>query len=189
MVKLCFRNNNAFTLTEILIATIMVGMVFLGGISIYGSAFKFVKTSQQTDVSTNPAIALEIMTKRISLSNAGTLTFGTKQLNVRSDYACPDSFVSKNTPADFSDDNYWHYGFVNGAGGTALRTRCDASATTNVDSSDSALLNGVDFDGSNFGLVSPSGSGIPNVVNVHLEATSPAVTLDTNVALGAQAKN
>ena len=166
-------------------------MVFLGAISLYLSALGFLKRAQQNDVTTNPLVSLEDITKRISLSNSATLgTVVAGQLDVRADYAVCSYDLLPGSANNTGNDNYWHYRFVGGA----LRSICDNISNTIVAAGSPALINNVadppNPPGSSFALLNPSASGNASVVTIHLvTSASPAVTIDTSVALGAASKN
>ena len=190
----CSRSNaisvlklrfHGFTLMELLVALSLTSVVFLAAISVYLSALKFLKTTQQSGVSTNTVATLEDISKRISLANSAVVTGGgNPQLNVRADYAVC-SYNVLNTPANVADDNWWHYRLIN----NALRFICDANAATAVSGTGSILIDNVNTGGSTLRLINPSAAGNPTVVNIHVVTTSPVLTLDTNVALGAASKN
>jgi prepilin-type N-terminal cleavage/methylation domain-containing protein len=187
-------NKKGFTLFELLIGLVMISMVFAGSISLYLSSLKFLKRSQATDVTTNPAVSVENLTTPIGLANeawvngiAGPAGPGLT-LDLRADYPVCGDFTAPipNSAANFADDNYWHYGFV----GTGLYTICDSNPNTVVTAVGSTLLiPNVDVASSTFEIVNPSGSGASTVVAIHLVTTTPAATLETNVVLSGRAKN
>lgn len=183
MVKFCFFNARAFTLTEILVGTLLVGVVFLGGASVHITALRFLGTAQQNSfvITTDPAVMLEDVARRISLSNQATITVGNSRLNVRSDYNCLGAPL--NTPNNTVDDQWWHYRFQS----STLTWKCNG-LPTDIGPAGPILISNVTTASSYFAIINPSGAGQPTVVNIRLVSTVPVTTLDTNVALGASAK-
>ena len=169
---------------ELLVAVILISLVFIGSTAVYISGLKFLRLAQQNDVSTSPVIAVEDITQKISFANDAALAGG--QLTIRADYpTCSDfSVANVNSAANTADDRFWHYGFVNGA----LRSVCDAAAGTVVGAGSPILVSNVNIAASNFQINNPSGAGVPTVVRLHVVALQPALTLDTNAALGARSK-
>ena len=182
IVKLRFHG---FTLMEILIALSLTSVVFLGSTSVYLTALKFLKNTQQSGVSVNKVATLEDISKRVSLGNSAFMTGGgNQQLNIRADYAVC-SYNVLNTPANTADDNWWHYRVIAGA----VRFVCDSNQSTNVNGNDYVLIDNVNTGFSEFQLINPSNAGNPTVAHIYITTTSPALTLATDVALGAASKN
>ena len=195
-----FLTERGFTLMELLVALLLVSFVFLAGISVYTTSFKFLRTAQNTDVTKLPVVSLEAVAKRISVGNLATADFPGpltgSQLNVRADFqavagAC-GTFVPLNTPNNTADDGWWHFKFNNGPGNPALRTICDNTPGTNVPGGMPAavLIDNVSLAASSFTLSNPSfPAGIPTVVRIHVLTTvAPVSELDTDVAVGAMPK-
>ena len=184
-----FLTFRGFTLMEMLVTLLLVSLVFLAGISVYTTGFKFLRTAQNTDVTTLPVVSVEDIAKRISVSNRMTTTAPGApvvgaQLNVCGDYqTC--TYTPRNTPANLADDGCWHYAFLNT---NVLKTSCDNSANAAVTAAGTTLINSVNTALSSFALVNPSGAGNATVVQIHVRTTVPVAELDTNVALGASAK-
>ena len=185
MVRFPTLGTKAFTLFELLIAVLMISMVFAGTTSVYLSSLKFLKTAQQTDVTINPSVSLETISKVISLGNDATLTNGGSQLNIRADYAmCSDFTTSLTTPANNSDDNYWHYMLIGGA----VRATCGNNniAASPVDTNSPILIsNATAFSITWF---DPSGTGLSTISQISVTTSSPPMTLTTKVAMRQEAK-
>ena len=179
-------NRNAFTLMEILISTMLISLVFGAATSVYVTGLKFLQTAQTNDVTTLPAVSLEGISKAISQSNLATVNnVPNSQLDLRADYSCSSNFAtSLATPSNNTDDQFWHYRFIN----SALRFVCDGTAGTNISGSDPILIPSVNTGASSFSPINPSAQGLATVIQIHLVTTTPAQTLDTNVAVGAEPK-
>ena len=182
---------------ELIIALLLITLVFLAGISVYTTSFKFLQRAQTRDITTLPVVSLEAVAKRISVSNAATVDFAGPvtgaQLHVRADFAVnPAScgiYAPLNTPGNTADDGWWHFYFKDVGGVIALRGTCDNNPGTTVPDGAPILINNVVLANSSFTLQDPSGTGIPTVVNIHLQTTAPTVAeLDTDVTLGAKPK-
>ena len=193
-----FPARAGFTLMEIMIALLLVTLVFLAGVSVYTTGFKFLQTAQTTDVTTIPVVSLEALAKRISVGNLATVNFAGPVtgglLHVRADFAAiPAScgtYVPLNTPGNTADDGWWHFYFRNGVSGPALYSVCDNNPGTNPAGGPPSLVlitNAV-LGNCAFTLTNPSAAGIPTVVNIHVQTTVPVSELDTDVAIGALPK-
>ena len=180
-------NTHGFTLFELLVGMVLLGVVFAGSTSVYLSSLKFMKTAQSTDVSTMPAVSVEGISKVISLGNDASLSQGNTQLDVRADYPAGSDFNTtlNNTPANTGDDGYWHYRFIN----NSLVWLSNNAAATALTAADTVLIPSVNTASSTFQITNPSASGGATVVSIHVVTNAPVATLDTNVALGAKSKN
>jgi prepilin-type N-terminal cleavage/methylation domain-containing protein len=185
-IKFRLHNPAGFTLSEVLIALFLVGIVFAGAISVYISVLSILRVAQQNDVSASPVVMLENLAKQISLSNSAGVRNGNSQLSIRSDYNCATGTINggTGTPIDTTDDSWRHYRFVS----NALRFVCDSSAGTTVNGADLILVNNIDTGNSAFALTNPSAQGLPTVVNILLVSTSPVLTVDTSAVPGAASK-
>lgn len=191
MVKTAL-SSQGFTLMELLLVVLMVGMVFLGGMSLYTSGLRFLRTQQTTDVTALPDVSVEDLARKTAVANDATLTQGGSQLNLELDYSQCSPSSSLNTPSDGTDDYFAHYRLVN----NELLYLCNQTAATTLTASGNpagtvvALPNlNTGAGGSTFQITNPSSAGSATVVSIHIVSTSPAKTLDTEVALGAAPKN
>ena len=185
-----FLTFRGFTLVELMVALLLISLVFLAGISVYTTGFRFLRVVQNTDVTMLPVVSVEDIAKRVSLSNVmttsapGAPVVGA-QLNVCGDYQLC-TYTPLNTPNNFADDNCWHYAFMNT---NELKTSCNNNANAPVTPAGTTLINNVNTVLSSFTLVNPSASGNATVAHIHVRTTVPPVAeLDTDVALGASAK-
>ncbi len=111
------HSNNGITLLELLIATILTGLVFAVAMSVYNSSIKFMNIQGvATDPTQSTVVALEDVAKRISLCTEASVVGTT--LHLTCDYA-PGTYNLTNggagSPSDPTDDSYWHYGLTGGA--------------------------------------------------------------------------
>ncbi len=183
------RGQFGVTLIELLIVIALLSVVFLGAASIYTSALRFLKSRQAVDVTLSPAIALEQITRRTSVANLASLTQAGTQLNLRLDFDVCTTTRAFATPANYADDNYWHYRFV----GTQLLSFCDNAAATPIVALDNpggtvSVIDNLDTATSTVQITNPSSSGAATVISFHVVSTNPLVTIDTESSLGAAPK-
>lgn len=176
--------KQGFTLAELLVALVLVSMVFLGAISLYATGLKFLAARQAVDVSVSPTVSLEQIVRNISIANTANLTNGDSQLNLRLDFTCAG--VALGSPGNTGDDSWWHYRFI----ASKLRVLCDnvPGTTVSAGAGPTDLLDNVNISASAFSIINPSASGADTVVSIHLVSTDPAITIDTEAALGAASK-
>lgn len=185
------KHPDGFTLTEIMIATVLVSLAFAAAASIQVSALKFLKTQQTVDVTTGPESAIEEMAKQISVANNVGTFFGGTQIDLRIDHDLCSNTRAVVTPGNILDDNFYHFRIHN----NMVLSLCDSTAnsplngvgappgTVNLTSPSLTTLTG------GFTIVNPSGAGQSTVVRINVSASPPAKTIQTEIALGAQAKN
>ena len=159
------RRENGVSLTELMIATILLSVVFLACISLYVSAMNFFKAQKDRWARIDSFLAMEHMTRRIVLGNDILLNPGQKWVKVRWDYT-GDYFTPNRTPNNYADDQWLKYGIV----GNTLRWRVDATPDANVSGSDPEVQAGlfVDTAGSFFLLNNPGGPSGPPTLDVRL---------------------
>lgn len=176
--------SRGFSLIELLIASLMLTIVLGGAGAVYVSGARFLGSMNQLTVEGQPP-TLNAITKRIDLGNQATVSNSGYQLNIQCD-CNPD--LSLQTDGPGVNDTWFHIGIVNGATSVDVRWAADNNPTTTVSSSDEVLYSKIDKPNSSFTLVNPSGQGTATVVQTTLAFTSPKVTLKTQNALGAGAK-
>ena len=189
--KKFFCNVTGVTLVEMMIASVLISVIFLAGISIYASTLKMLSSSRTSGKNLPTVVYVEDVAKKIEAAN--DITRGTNtadrtagdsdQINLRVNQDC--SGVSVSTPS--SAGVYWHYRFLSGA----LRYKCDSAAATNPGGGGNIAIDNLNVGGggSLFSLINPSGSGDPTVVKIHI-VTSGATpqTTETQVSAGSKAK-
>ncbi len=173
---------------ELLIVTVLGALVFAGALSLHMSSLNFLKTRQEIDITMAPDIALEPVTRKVGIAFEANIN-PARQLNLRVDQDCNGG--ARNTPADATDDAWWHFRLMGGR----LLALCDGTATTNLLSVGSpagttALMAGLDTTGtgSDVNIDNPSTQGANTVVALHIVSLNPLITVDTEAALGASAK-
>ena len=180
------RNIHGLTMMEILIAIVLTSFVFAGGMSMYTSSLKFLKTRQNTDLTLSPDIAFEPVARKIALANFANLTHGGSQLNIQLDQACNGTPLA--TPSNTGDDSWWHYRFVT----TNLMSFCENSNTNPTLTAPGnpagtvSVLDTLSNNASTWAALNPSAAGTPTVIGVQLR--SPTVNVDTEIKLGAATK-
>ena len=97
-------------MTELLIATVLVGFVFVGAASMYTSALKFLQARENVDVTASPDIAVEPVTRKVACALQGGIS-PASQLNIRMDQTCGGAALA--TPAVAGDDSWWHFRLTN----------------------------------------------------------------------------
>ncbi len=181
----CFPGG--FTLTELLMTAILLGMVFLGAISLYTTGLKFLGARQAVDVSVSPSVSVERIVRNVSIANAVSQSNGNSQISLRVDQSCADAPMA--TPSNFADDTWRHFRLIN----SQILTHCDNSSATTLSASGNpvgatSVLDNVNTISSTFSVINPSSSGASTVVSLHIITTTPPLTVDTEVALGASPK-
>ncbi|HTL69851.1 MAG TPA: hypothetical protein VL404_01025 [Candidatus Eisenbacteria bacterium] len=197
------RRRAGLTLTEAILATLLLSVIFLGATSALVSAMALFNSLQNNRGRLDATIALEHMARKIALSNRVVVDQGGAQLKLRWDFATGTFALNgagAGTPSDLTDDTWVKYRII----GNQLRWRNDAAESPDVGAGDPELEPGLTLQsGSIFTLVNPTGIlegsadpnvvGVPTVVEINLVAQSgtPAsdVTLNTDVAAGAMTKS
>ncbi len=183
MKKLKFKNG--VTMLELMIATMLTGLVFAVAMSIYTSSIKFMNLQGATSDPTQTAVvALEEIAKRISVCANAELVDGV--LHLRCDYA-PGTYNVLNTPTIEADDGYWHYILDGGA----LRFISNGTATPPpaAVAGGEILIPNVNVALSSIALSQAGGDG-SNTAKVDIiitTATAPITEVRTSCLLGAKA--
>lgn len=160
-------NQSGHTLVEIVIASMLIGVIFLLVTSLYVSALKFLKGEvASTDVSS--LLALETMARNVSRANDGIVDAGGLQVKIRIDPNDPATA----TPAD---DQWVSYRFLDSGSGFRLRSRTVNPPNANpadVAASDPEVVRGLAVlagpGQSGFQLVNPTAQGASTVVQIRL---------------------
>ena len=190
------KRSSGVTLIEVMIATLLLSVIFLGAAAFYVTALKFLNNVRENGSQVYGLAALEHIAAKAQISNAVAIEDAGQTLKVRWDASFANGFFTpRNTPSNYADDVWVKYKIIALGGG---RFRLDwAVETTQVDSGGVAYqplqpkfeLVG----GSSFALTNPTVSGSATVLSIRLEGQRgvPAIpmTLRTDVALGALAKN
>ncbi len=165
MVAPRLRLNKGVSLTELLLATILLSVIFLACISLYLSAMNFLKAQKDRWARIDSFLAMEHVARRIVLGNDILVNPAQKWVKVRWDYQ-GDYNVPNRTPENFADDQWLKYGII----GNALRWRVDATSAANVTAGDAEVQAGlfVDATASFFLLNNPPGPAGPPTVDVRL---------------------
>ncbi|GEM_PF-2268159 len=171
------KRQQGLTLTELLVATFLMSVVFISVTAVYISALKLFQTMQLnagaggTLSTSDQYIALEQMIRRARLANnvvlgepgnpfiANDPAKHYQQVKFRLDYNA-GSLIPNNSPTgttlDTSDDQWVKYRFVQVGGVWKLLWRTDATVTADVSAADPELqpnLKITDFPSSYFTLV------------------------------------
>ena len=199
---------------EILVALMLIGFVFVMATSVYTTGLKMLKTQRDAAmISTPPTIALEAMTKKITVALDLTrrLANGTvestvgdsEQINIRVDETdCSGTANVPPTPDEITDDSYYHYAFKNGALRFGCRSQAvDPNGVYEVLDGDASLIDTLDTQGdlcaappagrSCFSLTNPTAIGTPTVARIYVISTPlnlPVQTLQTSVAAQGKTK-
>ncbi len=176
--------NSGVTILELMIATLLTGLVFAVAMSVYTSSIKFMNIQgATTDPTQTTVVALEEISKRISLCADANLVGGV--LHLRCDYA-PGTYTPLNTPIVPGDDGYWHYILAGGA----LRFISDGPGTPLTDpTGGEVLIPNVNVALSSIALSLGSGVG-NNTTKIDITittATAPITEVRTSCLLGAKA--
>lgn len=182
MKKLKFKSG--VTMLELMIATMLTGLVFAVAMSIYTSSIKFMNLQGGTSDPTQTAVvALEEIAKRISVCANADLVGGV--LHLRCDYT-PGTYNVLNTPTIDADDGYWHYILAGGA----LRFISDGPGTPLTDpTGGEILIPNVNVALSSIALSQAGGEG-SNTAKVDITittSTAPITEVRTSCLLGAKA--
>ncbi len=183
------KKQNGITLTELLIAGILLSVVFVAATSLYVSALKFFK-SQTASADVNSLIALEHISRNIKKANDVAISGGGSQLKLR---------IEGSDPATQSvlDDQWVVYGVVSGKlywkAPYAVTGDGAASTATDVTNTDPELVPGLTISSAiPFSLTNPSAQGVTNIVQIVLVTTegnpSKDNTITTSVMIGSKSK-
>ena len=196
------RGSRGFTLTEALLATLLLAVIFLGATSAFVSAMALFNNMQNNQGHLDAYIVTEHMVRKVTLANRVVVDQGGEQLKLRWDYALGTFALNGGTGTayDLSDDTWVKYRII----GNRLRWRSDAAEAPDVSAGDPEVQSGLVLDaGSLFTLINPTGIlegsadpnivGVGTVVDINLIAESgnpPApFTLNTDVTAGAMTKS
>lgn len=179
-------DQSGHTLVEIIIASMLIGMVFLMVASLYLSALKFLR-SEVASPSVNSLLALETMARDVSVANDGIVDANGLQVKIRIDTNDPAT-------ATAADDKWVSYRFLDSGSGARLRSRTvnpPNASPADVTASDPEVVTGLAVlaaaGQSSFQLINPTAQGAPTVVQVRLvvsgEANAEARTFLTSVAV------
>ncbi len=187
------RKDQGFTIIELLIASVLLGVIMMSAISIYVAAQRFFNDLLDSNARTSSAVAMETILRKAQIANTIVFDGPNSQIKLRLDVTAAS--VPNRTPGVFTDDNWFKYRIV--ANGLRWRTdtvAADPTGAVDVTGSDPELeANLVLRPGSAFNVVNPSAAGTDTVLNVTFvtQAGTPPVdtTLTTSAAVGAMAKN
>lgn len=175
---------------ELLIATLLLGLVLLAATSMYVAGWRFLNISGENAAYLRVFAAMEQITRKAALSNEAYSTNGNEGVKIRWDYQI-GNYLPNHTPDNPSDDSWVKYRYF--ADGT-LRWRNDTSAAPDVAVTDPEVDEGLVLTAGSFiAMSNPSGQGVPGVLNINLVSSvgNPprAIELNTDVAIGAMSKN
>lgn len=174
--------RQGFTLVELLVAVLLLGLVLAGASSVYVAAHRFLAGIINNHVRViTPSLALETMARRARIANRAVLDAVNNQIRLRIDPA--------RTPLNLADDVWVKYRFI----GDRLRWRQEAAEAGDVTANDQDVEADLRVrPESRFALVNPSASGDANVLEIVIvteQGTPPAVqTLRTSVAVTGMVK-
>mgnify|MGYP000858220258 CR=1 FL=1 len=159
-------NRKGFTLVELLIAMVLLGMVMAGASSVYVAAQGFLNGIINNDVRViTPSLALEAVIRRAKTANLVVFDAGNNQIKLRVD--------PNRTPDNIADDVWVKYRVI----GARLRWRQDALEAGDVGGGDPDVEPDLRLrPGSGFAMLNPSASGVANVIQVTIitnEGTPP----------------
>ncbi len=185
--------TRGITLLELMIATLLTGLVFAVAMSIYSSSIKFMNIQgAATDPTQSAVVVLEDIAKRISLCNEVSPISGGPQatIHLRCDYAVGSYTINNaagnpaGTPSNFADDNYWHFGFAGGA----LRVVSDNVPATDPVAGTIVIPN-VNTGASSFNITlgSTVGNRETKVDIIVTTSVAPITEVRTSAILGARA--
>ena len=161
-------NRRGVTLTELMIAVSLTGLLFASAGSVYVSATSFLNEQRRKWERTRTLIAMEHMVRRIGLANAVVIGPDDDQIKVRWDYV--NDRVPLGTPGDVTDDTWLKYRFI----GNGLRWRVEANPAPDVQATDPEVDPGLVVDPalSFFSMTNPPGPTGPPTVDIRLSTTS-----------------
>ncbi len=177
------RKDRGFTLVELLITTIILGVMMAASVSVYVAAQRFFNGLLNNDERVfAPALAMESVLRRAQVANSVIFDGANNQIMLRIDPAL--------TPDNFGDDVWVKYRVI----ANRLRWRQDATSAAIVTGGDPEVEAGLVLQGgSGFAMQNPTGAGFDAVIQVTLvtQIGTPAVntTLRTSVAVSTFSKN
>ena len=135
-------NRSGVTIMEVLVATGLISLVFLGATVMYVSSQKVFVGMSKKEHEISGFLAVEHMARRIGLGNEAVVTPSGDQVKVRWDYADYDTPLgtpADGTPHDAADDTWIKYRII----GESLRFRIDPAGTGDVSASDPEVMAGL----------------------------------------------
>lgn len=161
------QDQPGHTLVEIVIASMLIGMVFLMVTSLYVSSLKFLN-SEVASPSVGSLLALETMARNVSLANEGIVDAGGLQVKIRIDANDPAT-------ATAADDKWVTYRFLDSGSGVRLRTRTvdpPNAVPADVTAADPEVVTGLTVlagaGQSGFQLINPTAQGSSTVVQIQM---------------------
>ncbi len=179
-------DQSGHTLLEIIMASMLIGMIFLLVASLYVSSLKFLR-GEVTSSSVSSLLALETMARDVSLASDGVVDPDGLQVKIRIDTNDPAT-------ATAADDKWVSYRFLDSGSGFRLRTRTvnpPNASPADVTASDSEVVTGLAVlaaaGQSGFRIINPTAQGAPTIVQIQLVvpggANAEARTFLTSVAV------
>lgn len=179
------QSESGMTLTELLIAGLLLGGIFLAVTTVHISSLRLL-TGQTNAGGLDPLLALEHISRNVTLANevvvdGAVVTGGRTQLKLRIDPADPGT-------SDPNDDNWVSYGFVNGHLRWRTITVAAFPAAPNIVVGDPEVVPGLALstaaaNPSSFNLMSP------NVVEIDVTpAAGSESVITTRVMLGQRSR-
>jgi hypothetical protein len=189
------KHTHGITLLELMIATLLTGLVFAVAMSIYSSSIKFMSIQgAATDPTQSTVVVLEDIAKRISLCNEVSPITGGPQatIHLRCDYAVGSYTINNaagnpaGTPSNLADDNYWHFGF---AGGALRMTTTNWTTPVDDPSAGTIIIPNVNTGASSFNITlgSAVGNRETKVDIIVTTSVAPITEVRTSAILGARA--
>lgn len=199
------RRRPGFALVEVMIVTLLMGLVFFASATVYTAVLKTLLAVRGTVDRVDAMLAVQSISRRITLANevrVETVASTGDQLRMRVDYPV-DSVLCNNTPKTTTDDTWIKYRFQNNRlywrwdppGSPEYDPIVDAGSTPAPQQVAPGL---VVANGSMFTLLNPTSTGSATVVNIKIltdvinpvtGAVTETMTCETNVAFGAKSKN
>ena len=204
--------RSGFTLPEVLVVTILIGLVFVGATSLFVSQFGQYKVRERAALSFDPKGSVEELSKKISVANEFQMKSGASDcisgtgcdglwIRVDATVNVSGSLTPNNTPAVITDDTWIKYRFFGGSD-NSLRwiyevTQNNPSPgdppTTNVTAGDAALISNIHIGGaspnSEFSSEPNHDSTRDRVVGIRLVTqvgSGPTAEIYTQISLGAK---
>ncbi len=199
-----FKNKKGFTLTEILIVSVLLGVVFFSCTTAYIAVLRVFEDLKKNADNADIFYGYQSITRKISVAHEAEISVDHQQIKLRVDYP-QNSIICNGTPGVKGDDTWVKYR-IDSNGRTGIDSNriywswdvaqagdvvpSDAEHGSNQVAAGLVIKSG---SGSGFFLTNVTGAGNPTVVNVKLVALigTPIreVAYDTSVAIGCMAKN
>ncbi|MCG3176030.1 MAG: hypothetical protein MOGMAGMI_00968 [Candidatus Omnitrophica bacterium] len=164
-------SRRGYTLVELMIAMVLLGLVMAGASGVYVAAQRFLNGMINNDVRVvTPSLALEAIIRRTKAANQIVFDAGNNQIKLRTD--------PNRTPENTADDVWFKYRVI----GSRLRWTQAAVEAGDVGGGDPDVEPDLRVrPGSGFAMLNPSATGAANVLQITIITNEGSPPVDQTV--------